>query len=355
MDAVRGVLSTADLDRVSDTYIASYAPAELCRIADPFREVTQAMQTEFPALRATHHGMFKTGGEALYRALSDMSRGGEGDVLVIGSEKMTRVGTAEAAGILSCRESPHDCAYGATLPALGALVTRAYLSRHRVPESALHRVSVKNHRNGAINPRAHFQTEVTLDEVASSPLVADPLRRLHCAPLSDGAAAVLLGFGRGKVAFIGWGEGRDTAMFQERCDISSFPAAARASEAARAMAGVALDDVDVVEIHDAFSSFELINLEAMGFYAPGTAWRSLEAGDLEIGGRRAVNPSGGMKARGHPVGATALTGAAEMVDQLTGCAGVRQQRGARVGMIQSVGGVSSECYVFVLDVSEEKP
>ncbi|MEE9271347.1 MAG: thiolase family protein [Candidatus Krumholzibacteria bacterium] len=351
MDAVRPALSGVDIERVAHVYLSAYAPAELCGITDPFREATRAIQSEFPALRATYHGLFKTGGEALYTALADLSGGGNptGDILVVGSEKMTHLTPSEVAGTLSGRENTHDGAYGATLPALGGLVTHAYLSSRGVPEQALHAVAVKNHRNGALNPKAHFQKAVTPAEVASSPLVRDPLRRLHCSPISDGAAALLLGEDGGEVAFAGWGKGTDTPLLQERRDVASFAATARASEAARAMAGIALDDINVVEIHDAFVSFELINLEALGFYEPGTAWRPLDAGDLETSGRRAVNPSGGMKARGHPIGATALTAGVEMLEQLTGRAGARQHRGARAGMIQSVGGVSNESYVFIVD------
>jgi acetyl-CoA acetyltransferase len=275
-------------------------------------------------------------------------RSGNGDVLVVGSEKMTHLDPGDAAGILSAKENPHDRAYGATLPSLGALVTRSYLGSRKIPEEALHLVAVKNHRNGASNPKAHFQQPVTLEEVAASPLVADPLRRLHCAPISDGAAAVVLSPHHGDVEFRGWGRGTDTPFFQERQDIGRFLATAEASTKARAVAGISPGDVDIVEIHDAFSSFELINIEEMGFYPLGESWRALEAGDLDIGGKLAVNPSGGMKAKGHPIGATGVSATVEVYEQLLGRAGARQHPGAALAMIQSAGGVSAESYVFVL-------
>jgi len=352
-EAARGVLSDTDLTLVSDIYIASFAPSELCGMTNPLRSLSHAIQTEFPRLRATYHGIFKTGGDALFTALGAMNGASSprepGVVMVLGVEKMTHLPPAKTAGLLSQRENPHDRAYGATLPALGALVTRKYLEAYRVPESALHEVAVKNHENGSKNPKAHFQNTITKDEVARSPLVCDPLRRLHCAPTSDGGAAVLLGTSQGDVWYRGWGKGTDVPLFQEREDISRFAATAQASSLAREMAKIRTGDVDVVEIHDAFTSFEFINLEEMGFYTMGSAWRALEAGDLRINSSLAVNTSGGMKAKGHPIGSTGITASVELWEQLTGRAGVRQHRGARLGMIQSAGGVSNESYVFVVD------
>ena len=353
IEAVRGALASADVDRVRGIYVASYAPAELCRLENPFDRVTRAVASEYPDLRCGYYGLFKTGADAVHEALVAMSNRGfaeaDGDILVVGAEKMTHLDPAVAAGLLSERENPHDRAYGATLPALGALVTRAYMREFDVPETALHRVAVKNHRHGAMNPNAQFRRAVTLDEVAGSPLVADPLRRFHCAPISDGAAALLLSHEGDGVEITGWGKGADTRLFQDRSDIARFAATARASRAALEHAGVTNKDIDIVEIHDAFSSFELINLEEMGFYPRGTSWRALESGDLDIGGTLAVNPSGGMKARGHPIGACGISSCVEIYEQLTGHAGERQHAGSGVGMVQSVGGVSDESFVFVME------
>ena len=349
-EAAVEAIGSADLGRIAHVFLASYAPGPLCDLSDPFRTLTGAVQSRFPSLRATYHGVYKTGGEALYNALEAMARADDsGDVLVLGVEKMTHLAPAEAAGILGGRENEHDSKYGATLPALGGLVTRAYLDKHGVPESALHDVAIKNHRNGSNNPRAHFQSTITAQQVADSPLVADPLKRFHCAPVSDGAAAVLLSRDDGAVALSGWGRGLDTPLFQDRLDPTRFRATAEAAQHACTMAGRRATDVDVVEIHDAFTSFELINLEDMGFFPPGQAWRTLADGRLDIGGDLAVNPSGGMKARGHPIGATALSGAYEVFAQLTGAAGARQHPDARIGAVHSVGGVSRESYVFLYE------
>ncbi len=352
MEAVHAALATTDISRVTEVYVASYAPSELCGIDRPLRQLSHVIRNEFPLLRVTYHGIFKTGGDALATALEGMSRktsADPGETLVLGVEKMTHRAPAEVAGLLSQRENPHDRAYGATLPALGALATRSYLQTHGIPERILHEVSVKNHENGSKNPKAHFQHTVTVDEVAASPLVSDPLRRLHCAPTSDGAAAVLLSAVEGDVWYRGWGKGADVPLFQEREDISRFAATAEAGHRARQHAQVRCADIDVVEIHDAFTSFELINLEEMGFFPVGSAWKTLDAGGLRINSPLAVNPSGGMKAKGHPIGCTGVSASVEIHEQLTHKAGERQHRGAKLGMIQSAGGVSNESFVFVVD------
>ncbi|MDH3198679.1 MAG: thiolase family protein, partial [Candidatus Krumholzibacteria bacterium] len=304
-----------------------------------------------PGWKGMVEGPARTGGEALWRVLSTWWDG-RGDALLVGCEKMTHVEAGAAAGLLAPRvASPVEQRHGATLPALGALVTQAYMSAWRVPFRAFHRVAVKNHRHAARNPLAHFQRELSEDDVARSPLVADPLRRGHCAPMSDGAVACLLGEGSGEVAVRSHARGLDAAMFHDRRHLGRFEAVARAAHEAFAAARVRPADIDVVEIHDAFAPFELVNLEEMGFFAHGTAWRALDKGALEVGGRLAVNPSGGMKARGHPIGVCGLTSVVEMAEQLTGRAGARQQPAARLGVVQSAGGVSRDTYLFVLEAA----
>jgi len=275
-----------------------------------------------------------------------------GDVLVIGCEKMTHIDAARAAGLLAPRVSdPVEQRHGATLPALSALAASAYRETLRVPLDAFDAVAVKNHAHGALNPLAHFREAIDAQTVRRSPLVADPLRRYHCAPVSDGAAACILSRDHGGLVVRGWGRALDTPRFHERTRPGEFHAATRAARDAFAMASRTPADVHVAEIHDAFSPFELMNLEAMGFFAPGSAWRALARGELTIGGRLAVNPSGGMKARGHPIGVSGLTSLAEVYLQLTGQAGARQQPGASLAAIQSAGGVSRECFAFVMETA----
>jgi acetyl-CoA C-acetyltransferase len=354
-EAADAVLADMDPARIGAVFYASFAPTELCGITDPARALSEALKRSFPDLDAPVYGPYKTGGEALFTALETVTGGRlaagpppAGDVLLLGGEKMTHRAAAEAAGLLAPRVNPVEKLYGATLPALGGLVCRAYMRSRRVPYRAFHQVSVKNHRNAARNPLAHFQKEIDIDEVAASPLVADPLRRHHCAPMSDGAVACLLGANGDGITIRGWGTGQDAKLFHERRSLGRLESASRAADAAFSRAGAPRKEIDVVEIHDAFSPFELINLEELGFYRPGRAWRALADGELDPGGRLAVNTSGGMKARGHPIGVCGLSSLAEMYVQLTGEAGARQHPGARLGVIQSAGGVSRHCYVFLV-------
>lgn len=346
-EAVQPVFGQSDPGKIERIYFSSFAPTELCGIHDPARAVLETLKKCHPEIDAPLLGPFITGGEALFAAL-ESSSDLQGDTLVLACEKMTHVDAGEASGLLAPRVNPVEELYGATLPALGALASLAYMQSFEVPYAAFHRVAVKNHRNGALNPKAHFQKEITLDEVARSPFVSDPLRRHHCAPISDGAVACLLSADGNGIEFRGWGKGTDERLFHERAHIGRFRAAATAGETAFHSAGARPSDVDVVEIHDAFSPFELINLEELGFYPMGAAWRALDDGELEINGRVAVNPSGGMKARGHPIGVCGLSSVVEMHTQLTCAAGDRQHKSARLGLIQSAGGVARDSYVFLL-------
>jgi acetyl-CoA C-acetyltransferase len=348
LDAARRVLVDNDVEKIKTVYISSFAPTELCKIADPLRQISSAILKEFTDLKAEFCGPYKTGGEALFECL-DRQSALEGDALILGCEKMTHLDANTSSGILAKRVNPHDRAYGATLPALGALVSRVYMEQYKIPYEAFHRVAVKNHYNGCLNPKAQFQKNITLDDVATSPIVSDPLRRLHCAPTSDGAVAVLLSSGKGDVELSGWGRGIDTPLLQDRDSLGRFRAAASAAASAFEKSKITRKDISVIEIHDAFSPFELLNLEELGFYPLGESWRALEDGELDVNSRYSVNPSGGLKARGHPIGVCGLSSLVEMWEQLTTCAGERQHHNARAGIIQSAGGVSTKCYVFIVN------
>jgi len=342
-----------DPERLGAVFMASFAPRELAGVADPAAALRAQLASRVPGDPPAVFGPFKTGGEALYHAIEHCENAG-GDVLVLGCEKMTHVDAGTAAGLLAPRVSDDvEKAHGATLPTLAALATRAYAATHRIPESAFDEVAVKNHAHAVHNPLAHFRRAVTADEVRASPLVADPLRRHHCAPMSDGAAACVLSAdpGPGALRLRGRARGLDAPRFHEREHPDRFHAATVASRAAYAAARRGPREIDVVEIHDAFAPFELMNLESMGFYEFGHAWRALARGELAVGGRVAVNPSGGMKARGHPIGVCGLTSLAEVYLQLTGAAGARQQPNARTALIQSAGGVSRDTYVFILEAA----
>jgi acetyl-CoA C-acetyltransferase len=208
-------------------------------------------------------------------------------------------------------------------------------------------VAVKNHANGARNPYAHFREPVSLEQVMQSRVIAEPLRLLHCCPISDGAAAVVLTSERAAVRVAGVGQGTDTLAVRHRQELTSFRATRAAARAAYAMAGFGPERVDFAEVHDAFTPFELIALEDLGLMPPGKAGPATLDGETALDGRLPVNPSGGLKARGHPLAATGLAQIVECVWQLTGRAKDRQIEGG-VGLAHSIGGLATNNWVALL-------
>lgn len=349
--ALNAALDASGSSSLDSVCLSSFAARELCGISDAAALVRSALR-ERGVNDAPVHGPFRTGGEALHTAIERCAVT-DGDVLVIGCEKMMHLDAGTASGLLAPRVSdPVENAHGATLPALAALAVRAYIDTYRVPVAAFDAVAMKNHANAVHNPDAQFRRAVSAADVHASPVVADPLRRLHCAPMSDGAAACVMSAARSDTSplrLTGWGYARDSARFQDRRHPGRFTAATEASHLAFGQARRRPGDIHVVEIHDAFAPFELMNLEAMGFFAYGDSWRALAAGELAPEGRMAVNPSGGMKARGHPIGVCGLTSMAEIQAQITGQAGARQHSDTRVALVQSAGGVAPDTYVFIVE------
>jgi len=299
-----------------------------------------------PALRvetATSSGV-----AAVYAAFAAIAAGLHRSVLVVGGEKMTHVPTPRVSDIIGRSIDPHEKSYGATMPALAGLITRAAMHRRGMTLKEISQVAVKNHANGARNPFAHFQEEVTLEAVMASRLVADPLRLFHCCPISDGGAALLVTAERRAVRIAGIGQGADTMAIRYRTDLTTFRATQDAAESAYRMAGFGAARVEVAEVHDAFTSFELISLEDTGLVPPGKAGRATLDGETALGGRLPVNPSGGLKARGHPLAATGIAQLVELYWQLRGRAEGRQVE-AHVGLAQSIGGLATNNWVTLLE------
>jgi acetyl-CoA C-acetyltransferase len=234
------------------------------------------------------------------------------------------------------------------MPALAGIITRVAMHRRGMTLKEMSQVAVKNHAHGARNPYAHFQEPVTLEAVMESRLVADPLRLFHCCPISDGAAALVLTGDPGAVRIAGIGQGTDSIAVRYRAELTSFRATYDAAQTAYAMAGFGPERVDVAELHDAFAPFELISLEDTGLIPPGKAGRATLDGETAIGGRLPVNPSGGLKARGHPLAATGIAQLVELYWQLTGQAAGRQVE-ARVALGQSIGGLAANNWVTLLE------
>jgi len=289
-----------------------------------------------------------SGAAAFFAAWTAVASGHYRRVLVVAGEKMTHLSTPRVAEILSRMIDPYERSYGATMPALAAMVTRAYMEEHGVGLKELALVSVKNHHNGTLNPYAHFQQEVSLEEVMESRMIADPLRLYHCCPISDGAAAALLTAEEQQVKVAGIGHGTDHPALRHRDSLTSFRATVAAAQRAYKMADKRPGDIQVAEVHDAFAPFEIISTEDLGFFPPGKGARALVKGRTALDGDLPINPSGGLKARGHPVGASGLAQIVEIVWQLKGEAEKRQVK-ARVGLSHSIGGLASNNWVTILE------
>jgi acetyl-CoA C-acetyltransferase len=242
------------------------------------------------------------------------------------------------------------------------MFTRLYMEKYGVTERHLAMVGVKNQNNATRNEFAHLQQPITLDGILDSPeaftnnpYVSEPIRFFDCCPVSDGGAAVLLTTrevaektGRPLIRITGVGQATDTLAVFEREEPTDLLAVRRAAAAAYEMAGIEPSDVDVAELHDAFTILEIAESEEAGFFEKGKGHIALEKGETEIGGRLPINPSGGLKGKGHPVGATGVAQAHEIVHQLRGEAGERQVKEARIGFTCNFGGFGNNviCLTF---------
>jgi len=293
-----------------------------------------------------------TGAAALHAGAWAVASGAHDTVLVVTAEKLSHLGSREASGVLARIATAEERTLGLTMPGMTALLARAYMHRWGATPADLADVAVKAHEHASRNPLAHLRGRVTREQVLAAPMVADPLRRHNCAPLSDGAVAVVLTSRSGsRVRLAGMGAATDRVRYQDRRVVDGFPATHPAVKSALKMARVATTDVDVVETHDAFSNLEWSNIEDLGLMAPGEALAAFRRGDTGLSGPLPVNPSGGLTAKGHPVGATGLGEVAEVFWQLAGEARGRQVDDARLGLAHSIGGFGASVFVTVLEAA----
>jgi len=295
-----------------------------------------------------------SGGVALRSAFLEVASGQSDLVLAAGVEKMTD--GADVTEVLATASDQETEVYqGATFPALYAMIARAHMEKHGTTEEDLAWVSVKNHRHGALNEHAQFRREVSVEQVLSSAPVSDPLRLLHCSPVSDGAAAVLLcpltrarEYTDRPVVIRGSGLATGSLALSDRPDLSFLDSVALAGARAYEMAGVGPDDVDVAEVHDCFSIAEICCVEALGLAPVGRGRHCAREGETALGGRIPVNTSGGLKSKGHPVGATGVAQAVELFEQLSGVCGDRQVPDAELALAQNMGGTGASSVVHIL-------
>ena len=277
---------------------------------------------------------------ALRQAVMAIRSGQHDIVLVLGAEKLTKFG----GGTLPLEEEDWEVGLGLVMPAVYAMRAQRYMHEYGLTAAQLAGISVKNRRHGTLNPDAQMRKAVTVEEVLASRPVADPFTLLQCCPTGDGAAALVLCADRIaaqirrdpiRVVASDLTSGRYTAGFR---DMTTPEITVRGAAEAYEEAGLGPADVDVAEVHDAFSIAELLYYEAFGFCGRGEAGALLDSGATTFGGSIVVNPSGGLLAKGHPIGATGAAQAVEIVRQLRGECGPRQVEGARVGLTHATGG-----------------
>ena len=298
-----------------------------------------------------------SGGLAFRQAVTTVASGMADIVVAAGVEKMTDVGTGVSVDALAgAADREWEGFVGATFPGLYAMIATEYMDRYGLTREQLAQVAVKNHYNGARNPNAQFQKEISLSTVINSSLVADPLRLFDCSPITDGAAAVIVApleqarkYTDTPVAVLGSGQASDTISLHDRRDICTLDATLVAGERAFRTARLERSDIDLLEVHDCFTIAELLAIEDLGFCRKGEAGRLTEEGVTALDGSLPVNPSGGLKACGHPVGATGVKQVYEIVSQLRGEAGARQVDG-EVGLTQNVGGTGATVVCHILGV-----
>jgi len=352
VEAGLGALESAGADTLDSIYIGSMSSGLFVG------------QEHIGPLLADHLGMrgvpatrvesaCASGGLALRSAFLEVASGASDLVMAAGVEKMND-GADVTAVLATASDQEEEVYYGVTFPGLYAMIARAHMEAHGTTEEDLSWVSVKAHRNGAKNPRAQFPREMSLEDVMTSSMVAEPLRLLHCSPVTDGAAALLLcpldrakEFTDQPVKILASGAATSSLALADRPDPSHLDAVELSGQRAYKMAGLGPQDMDLAEVHDCFSISEICCVEALGFMEIGKGKDGARDGTTDLGGKIPVNISGGLKSKGHPVGATGIAQAVTVVEQIRGEGEGLQVEGARIGLTQNMGGSGASSVVHI--------
>lgn len=296
-----------------------------------------------------------SGGLALRQGIMAVASGYHDIVIAGGAEKMTDVSsetTTDALAGASDRE--WEGIMGATFPGLYAMIARLHMERYGTTSEQMASVAVKNHHNGSMNPIAQFRSEISIETVLNSVMIADPLHVFDCSPVSDGGSAVVLApadvahkYTDTPIYVKASAQASSTLSLHDRNDITTIDATVVAAKRAYEMANVKSSDIDFAEVHDCFTIAEICAIEDLGFVNKGEGGPATESGMTAIGGKIPINTSGGLKACGHPVGATGVKQAVEMTLQLRGEAGKRQVNGAEIGLAHNVGGSGATATVHI--------
>ncbi|WP_323190413.1 thiolase family protein [Halostella sp. PRR32] len=340
-----------DLDHL---YVSNMASGEF----EGMTGVPNALAHDLGAMPAYTQRVDQTsssGGAGTYAAWQSVASGASDLTMLVGGEKMTHKTTAEATDVIASLTHPVEYKHGVTLPSFAGMTARHYLEKYDAPRESLAKVAVKNHENGLDNPHAQFRKEVDLETVLESPIIADPLRLYDFCPITDGSAALLLcpesvaaEYTDDYSVITGVAGATDTHVVHERDDPTTMGGVVESGREAYEMAGRDPEDIDVAELHDMFTILEFLQMEGLGFAEPGEAWTAVEAGKTEKNGELPINTSGGLKSKGHPLGASGVAQIYEIHKQMTGNAGPRQVE-ADVGLACNVGGFGNCVTTTILE------
>ncbi|MBI3183396.1 MAG: thiolase domain-containing protein [Myxococcales bacterium] len=299
-----------------------------------------------------------SGGLAFRQAYLAVASGMHDIVLATGVEKMTDVdGGAATFALSTAADQEYEGFHGVTFPGLYAMMARVHMQRYGTTREQLAQVAVKNHAHGSLNPNAQFPMKVTAQQVMSSAMVADPMRLLDCSPVTDGAAAAVLvplewARKRSSGPFIrvaASAHATDTIALHDREDMAFLGSTAKAAEQAYKQAHIGPSDLSFCEAHDCFTISEVMVIEALGIAERGQGGKLTASGYTALDGKIPVNPSGGLKSKGHPVGATGVAQVFEVVEQLRGACGARQVKNARWALTQNMGGTGASTVIHLFE------
>jgi acetyl-CoA C-acetyltransferase len=381
------LLCDASLDALEDSntsekgfdsvYVGTMCPGEFNHISG----ISSALVDKISLLPAASDRIENgpaSGGSAIKAGFQAIASGMSNLVLVVGGEKMTHIDIpGYITSVVATITHPQaERIHGVSLPSFGGMLTRAYLEKYNAKLEWISEIAIKNHKNGVLNPNAHFQRSIEdfmksaikkgkgnwqnvyeyLKDDKVNPIIADPLRLFHICPISDGAAALVLcnaevgkNYCDTPIIISGIGQATDTHIVYEREDITKLKALQLASSQTYKMANKSPKDIDLCELHDAFEILEAVQSEDMGFFKKGEGAKAAHEGLTAIDGQIPINPSGGLKARGHPLGATGVAQVVELVWQLRGEAGKRQVEGAKTGITCNFGGFGNNIVSILVE------
>ena len=302
-------------------------------------------------------GACASGGLAVRQGYLSIASGMNDIVVVGGMEKMNDVGGNDATATLAtAADQEWEAFFGATFPALYAMIATRHMHEYGTTKEQLAQVAVKNHANGAKNPYAQYRREITLELAMNATTVAYPLGLLDCSPVTDGAASLILctadkakKYTDKPIKIIGSGQGSDSLALHGRRDICTLDATLHAAKTAYKQAGITSKDIDFAEVHDCFTIAEICAIEDLGFVKKGEGGKAIDNKITTLDGSLPVNTSGGLKSKGHPVGATGVAQMVEVIQQLRGEAEARQLKDAKIGLAHNVGGSGATCVIHIME------